>query len=97
MSSLTKNLLEEITRVREKSCDQCLLINKSESIRKFEDVLTIFSSYSIRLPIDINSFEWAFTLKYYSNLETKQISIQVSNHFVLFNVKTNFCFFRFSL
>ncbi|CAF5144572.1 unnamed protein product, partial [Rotaria sp. Silwood1] len=73
---ITKNLLEEITNVREKSSDKCLLINKKESIGKLDDILTILSSYLIRLPIDINSFEWSFTLKYYSDQQTKQISIQ---------------------
>ncbi|CAF1535296.1 unnamed protein product, partial [Rotaria sordida] len=73
---LTKNLLEEINGVRENSSDKYLLINKKESIGKLDDLLTILSSYLIRFPIDINSFEWSFTLKYYSNQQTKQISIQ---------------------
>jgi len=80
--SLSKNLLEEINRVRENSSDESLLINKKESIGKLEDVLTLLSSYLTRLPIQINSFEWLFTLKYYSNQQTKQISIQVFYLFI---------------
>ncbi|CAF4198685.1 unnamed protein product, partial [Rotaria sordida] len=76
LMELTKNLLEEINGVRENSSDKYLLINKKESIGKLDDLLTILSSYLIRFPIDINSFEWSFTLKYYSNQQTKQISIQ---------------------
>jgi hypothetical protein len=91
--SLSKNLLEEINRVRETSNDECLLINKKESIGKLEDVLTLLSSYLTRLPIQINSFEWLFTLKYYSNQQTKQISIQVFYLFIFKQTKKKlFCF-----
>ncbi|CAF3502703.1 unnamed protein product [Rotaria socialis] len=76
LSELTKTMLEEIKNMEEKSNDESLLINKKESLRKLDDVLTILSSYLIRIPIDLNSFEWLFTLKYYSNPQTKQISIQ---------------------
>lgn len=74
---LTKTMLEEINNIREKSSDQCLLINKNESYEKFNDILTLLSSYLLCFPMDLDSFEWLFSLKYYSNTETKQISIQV--------------------
>jgi hypothetical protein len=80
--SMSKTLLEEINHIREKSSDECLLINKKESHGKLEDVLALLSSYLTRLPIDITSFEWLFTLKYYSNPQTKQISIQVFYYFI---------------
>ena len=60
--------------VRERSCDEYLLMNKEESIGKFEEVLMLFSSYLTRLPMNIRSFEWQSTLKYYFN---EQISIKV--------------------
>ncbi len=69
--------MEEINHIREQSTDECLLINKKESHGKLQDVLTLLSSYLTRLPINITSFEWLFTLKYYSNQQSKQISIQV--------------------
>ena len=54
-----------------------MLINKKESLTKLEDILMILSSYLIRLPVDLNSFEWLFTLKYYFDMQTKQIFIRV--------------------
>ncbi|UJR11505.1 hypothetical protein I4U23_015686 [Adineta vaga] len=74
--SLSKTLLEEINHIRENSTDECVLINKKQSIGKLEDVLTLMSSYLTRLPININSFEWQLTLKYHLNVQTKQVSIQ---------------------
>ncbi|CAF1148393.1 unnamed protein product [Adineta ricciae] len=73
---LSKNLIEEINHIRENTTDECILINTNQSIGKLEDVLTLISSYLTRLPINTNSFEWQFTLKYHSNSQTKQVSIQ---------------------
>ena len=43
----------------ETSTDQYILVNKEESIGKLKEVLLmLFSSYMIRLPINIKSFEW---------------------------------------
>jgi hypothetical protein len=89
--SLSKSLLEEMNHIRENSSDECLLINTKESIGKLEDVLTLLSSYLTRLPINLNSFEWQFTLKYYSNQETKPISIQVL--FSFDSIKVNFLYY----
>lgn len=72
--SLSKELVEEIGNIRERSTEEYLLINKEESIGKIEEVLLLFSSYLTRFPINVKSFEWNLTLKYYFN---KQISIKV--------------------
>jgi len=61
-----------------------LLIDKKSSESKVEDVLTMFSSYLLRLPVTIDSFEWLFSLRYYSN---QQISIQVRFDFRILNCK----------
>ena len=74
---LSKNLIEEINHIRENTTDECVLIDTNQSIGKLEDVLTLISSYLTRLPINTNSFEWQFTLKYHFNSQTKQVSIQV--------------------
>jgi hypothetical protein len=94
--SLSKNLLEELNHVRDVSNNECLLINKKESIAKIEDVLTLISSYLTRLPVNITSFEWLFTLKYYSNQQTKQISVQVFYFFIL-QAKNLFFYFYSSV
>ena len=73
-----------MNHLRDDSSDQCLLTNKRESSGKLEDVLTLLSSYLTRLPINLQSFEWLFTLKYYSNQQSKQISIQVFFFFYFF-------------
>ena len=77
---MANRFVELLKNLREKSLgEESMLINRNDSIGKLEDLFNLISSYLLRLPVDLNSFDWALTLKYSLNESNSNISIQVTS------------------